>query len=355
MFCRFVPFTFMVVIVGILGCQSTLREQLLQPEPELINFALAANGATVESPDRNSSHLPEEVIDGDTSSDTWDEGSGWAGSLDHLRTNEIHRRSYIQINLAGKKLIKRIAVYTIDSEKYPARKYGLKNYRVEYWHGTGWNLIPTGRRADKLYTVRNNKSGRIVHDIHGHLITDKIRLVPIYSNDTKRVFDHTVYRGRALYNVEGAARVMEIQVLGYPSSTGKAAEKIKEILTPPSKLPVSDEVAIRTVLKNYERGYEQEDLTTVMSCFSENYFSNGRTYTDIQKKAADFFQQNDHIDLTMSNIKISMNVIDGTAIANALLTLQYTPTGTSKPKQVSWKFSLSLAREDETWKIISAD
>ena len=99
-----------ILFFGLIGCQSTLKEQLIEPPPEVINFALATYGATAESPDNNPLHLPEEVVDGDTSSDTWDEGSGWAGSLDHLKSNEIRKRSYVQINLPEKKDIKRIVV-----------------------------------------------------------------------------------------------------------------------------------------------------------------------------------------------------------------------------------------------------
>ena len=114
-----------ILLFGLISCQSTtLKEQLLKPPPELINFALATRGATAESPDNNPPHLPEEVIDGDISSDTWDEGSGWAGSLNHLKSDEIRKRSYIQINLSEKKEIKRVVVYTVDSEKYPAKEYG---------------------------------------------------------------------------------------------------------------------------------------------------------------------------------------------------------------------------------------
>jgi len=337
------------------GCQSTLKEQLIVPPPEVINFALATYGATAESPDNNPPHLPDEVVDGDTSSETWDEGSGWAGNLDHLKSNEIRKRSYVQVNLPEKKEIKRVVVYTIDSEKYPAKKYGLKTYRLEYWHGTGWGPLPTGNQVNIQYTARENNSGKIAHDINGRLITDKIRLVPISSNDTKRSYELTAHRGQAIYNVEGVARVMEIQVWGYDLPTGKAAPKLTKLLAPQDKPEPSDEMLIREVLHTYESGYESEDLEKVMSCFSKNYFSNGRSYSDIRNKAADFFQQSDNVDLTISNLTMYTNVIDGTIIANAILTLQYTPVEDKQPEQVSWKFALTFAREDDQWRIISAD
>ncbi|MBC8228022.1 hypothetical protein H8E77_00545 [bacterium] len=347
--------SFILLLFGLISCQSTLKEQLLEPPPEVINFALATRGATAESPDNEPPHLPEEVIDGDTSSDTWDEGSGWAGNLNHLKSDEIRKRSYVQINLPEEKQIKRIVVYTIDSQKYPAKKYGLKSYRLEYWHGTGWGLIPTGRQVDVQYTVRENTAGKIVHDINGRLITDKVRLVPIYSNDTKKSYELTAFGGRAVYNIEGFARVMEIQVWGYDLPTGKTAPKFTKLLVPQGKPELSDEMLIREVLQIYESGYESEDLEKVMSCFSQNYFSNGRGYGDIRNKAIDFFQQNDNIVLTISNLNMYTNVIDGTIIANAILTLQYIPVGNKQPKQVSWKFALTFAREDDKWKIISAD
>ena len=91
-----VPFLF-----SMMGCQSqTLQEHLLEPPQPLTNFALSRNGATAEASQSVPNHRPEEVIDGDTTSETWDEGSGWGSSLEHLRTSDLNKRPYISVTLA---------------------------------------------------------------------------------------------------------------------------------------------------------------------------------------------------------------------------------------------------------------
>ena len=150
-------FSIGLLLITAIGCQiQTLQSPLFEPPPELNNFALLSKGAAVEASQHLPNHLPEEVIDGDTSSKTWDEGSGWGCTLEHLRTSDLNRRPYVRINLPEPVDIRRIVMYTIDSEQYPAAKYGLKDYRIEYWHGTGWGLIPTGDTKDRQYTARDN-------------------------------------------------------------------------------------------------------------------------------------------------------------------------------------------------------
>ena len=176
-------------LVAAVGCQTqTLQSPLFEPLPELINFALLSEGAAPDASQHLPNHLPEEVIDGDASSETWDEGSGWECTLEHLHTSDINRRPFVRIDLSEPINIRRIVMYTIDSEKYPAIKYGLKDYRIEYWHGTGWGLIPTGDTKDRQYTARDNTKGRRVHDIRGKLFVRHIRLVPISTNDTERLY-----------------------------------------------------------------------------------------------------------------------------------------------------------------------
>ena len=164
----------LILLLFLIGCQSqTLQEHLLEPPPPLINFALSRNGATAVASQSVPNHRPEEVIDGDTNSDTWDEGSGWGCSLEHLRTSDLNKRPYVLVELAKPVDIRRIVVWTIDAEQYPAKRFGLKDYRIEYWHGTGWGLIPSGDTKDKQYTARSNTKGTRIHEIQQRLIAQK--------------------------------------------------------------------------------------------------------------------------------------------------------------------------------------
>ena len=344
-----------VLLLTTISCQTqTLQSPLFEPPPELNNFALLDKGAAVKASQYLPNHLPEEVIDGDTSSETWDEGSGWGCTLEHLRTSDLNRRPYVQIDLPEPVDIRRIVMYTIDSEQYPAAKYGLKDYRIEYWHGTGWGLIPTGDTKDRQYTARDNTKGKRVHDIRGKLFAQQIRLVPVSTNDTERIYQY-MSREKPVYEVEGLARVMELEVWGYPITTGQTAQKLAQTFAPQAEMQPSDEELIKAVLNQYEEGYDTANLEKVMACFTVDYNSNGRTYNDIQARAAEFFEAHHQINMTLSGIDIHRNVIDDTVVVDAIYTLQYTPKGSGKAKQTSGVLSLVLADTDDVWKIIRAN
>ena len=360
----------LTLLLFLIGCQSqTLQEHLLEPPPPLINFALSRNGATAVASQSVSNHRPEEVIDGDTNSETWDEGSGWGCSLEHLRTSDLNKRPYVLVELAKPVDIRRIVVWTIDAAQYPATQFGLKDYRIEYWHGTGWGLIPSGDTRDKQYTARNNTKGMRVHEVQQRLIAQKVRLVPVSSNDTVRNYQHMAGK-RPVYEVEGIARVMELEVWGYAAplvhtlkqlAQGTPPEAISQSITTEeaSASQQTDEPtieeAIRSVLNRYEFGYDTANLAQVMSCFSETYLSNGRTYQDVQTKAMGFFDAHHQIDMTLSNIDIHPNIADDTAIVTGIYTLQRTPKANGQVEQTSGKLTLVLANEDETWRIIRAE
>lgn len=354
----------------LIGCQSqTLQEHLLEAPPPLINFALSRNGATAVASQSVPNHRPEEVIDGDTNSETWDEGSGWGCSLEHLRTSDLNKRPYVLVELARPVDIRRIVVWTIDAAQYPAPQFGLKDYRIEYWHGTGWGLIPSGDTKDKQYTARSNTKGTRVHEIQQRLIAQKVRLVPVSSNDTVRNYQHMAGK-RPVYEVEGIARVMELEIWGYAAPRVHTLKQLAQG-TPPEAMSQSvpmeearagqqigeptNEGAIRSVLNRYELGYDTADLGQVMSCFSDSYLSNGRTYQDVQSKAARFFEAHHQIDMTLSNIDIHPNIADDTAIVTGIYTLQRTPKANGQVEQTSGKLTLVLANEDETWRIIRAE
>ena len=350
-FCLGVGILFIITI----GCQTqTLQSPIFEPPPELINFALLNKGAAAEASQYLPNHLPEEVIDGDISSETWDEGSGWGCTLEHLRTSDLNRRPYVRINLPEPVDIRQIVMYTIDSEQYPAAKYGLKDYRIEYWHGTGWGLIPTGDTKDRQYTARDNTKGKRVHDIRGKVFAQHIRLVPVSTNDTERVYQY-MSREKPVYEVKGLGRVMELEVWGYPIATGQTAQKLAQAFAPQAEVSLNDEKLIKIVLTQYEEGYDNANLKKVMSCFSTNYNSNGRTYNDIQARAADFFQKHHQINMTLTEINLHRDLIDETVVVSGIYVLQYTPRDNGKAERTFGELSLILADTEEGWKIIRAN
>ena len=345
----------LIFCLGLMGCQSaTMESQLFEPPPPLINFALLSKGATAEASESVPNHLPEEVIDGDTSSETWDEGSGWGCALSHLRTSDLNKRPYVQVNLPEPVDIRRVVVYTIDSQQHPAPQYSLKDYRVEYWHGTGWGLIPTGDTKNRQYTAKDNTKGKRVHEITGRLTAQQIRLVPVSTNDTVRNYQHMGNR-RPVYDVEGVARVMELEVWGYPVASSETAQKLIQAIAPQAQMEPTEEELIKEVLRRYQEGYEAANLEQVVSCVSANYNSNGRTSADVEARAAALFENHHDIQMTLSDIDIYQNVIDGTAVVTGTYTLQYTPNDSDRAKQTAGNLSIVLAHEDDGWRIIRAD
>ena len=359
----------LTVLLSIMSCKSqTLQEHLIEEPQPLINFALSRNGATAEASQSVPNHRAGEVIDGDTTSETWDNGSGWGSSVEHLRTSDLNKRPYVSVTLAKPVDIRKIVMWTIDSEEHPAPQFGLKDYRIEHWHGTGWGLIPSGDTKDKQYTARNNTKGTRIHEVRQRLIASQIRLVPVSSNDTVRNYQHMAGK-RPVYEVEGIARVIELEVWGYAAPEVHTLKQIAQGIPPEAMArPVLTEAQVRkqqteptikeiiqSVLTRYELGYDVADLAQVMSCFSEAYLSNGRTYQDVETKASRFFEIYHQIDMTLNGIDIHPNIADDTAIVTGGYTLQYSPKANGKVEQTSGKVTLVFANEAETWRIIRAE
>ncbi len=357
----FLMFGVSIILFTLSGCSGQslrTRNMLASPQRELINYALSSRGATAESPDNNPDHPPSEVIDGDTSSLDWDNGGGWEGSLSHLRLAQTLKRSYIQVNLPERRQIKQIVVYTIDSPKYPADKFGLSSYRLEYWHGTGWDQIyAINDSRDKQYTVRNNKVGKIVHDVPREISTGKVRLVPTLSNDTEKEYSLTGFGGKSVYDVSGAARVIELEIWGYPTAQAVAeAGRPANLFPLGTAQPSADEQAIRSILAAYEQGYDNENLEQVMSGFSDEFSTpDGRKRADIEEKAAKFFEEYTNINITLKDLRIDIPPTGETAATEANYTLECIPIAGGNPHRRSGSLTFNFRKEDdENWRIVSA-
>ncbi len=349
--------TISLILANCSGQALRTRDILVSPQRELINFALTSRGATAESPDNNPDHPPSEAIDGDTSSLDWDNGGGWEGSLSHLRMAQTLKRSYVQINLAGKKHVKRVVVYTIDSPKYPASKFGLRSYRLEYWHGTGWEQIEVAIKSrDKQYTVRDNKSGKLVHNVVRSLITDKVRLVPLSSNDTKKSYNLSGFGGQPIYDVSGAARVMELEVWGYPIvSEAAQLEKSPNLFPAGKPHPSPDEQMIRNILTDYEQGYDNENLEQVMSGFSDEFLTlEGKSRSGLEEDVAKFFEEYRNINITFKDLRIDIAPTGEAATAEASYILDCVAVADGNLRRRSDILTFNLRKEDADWKIISA-
>ena len=111
------------------------------------NVALTANGGTASASSNTALFLPAKAIDGEHQGLNWLSGGGWQGAGP---TND----DWLQVDFGDFKMIDEIDVFMIQddyaSPKEPSldmlfTKYGLTNFRVQYWTKFGsWSDVPPG-------------------------------------------------------------------------------------------------------------------------------------------------------------------------------------------------------------------
>ncbi len=106
-----------------------------------INWALAQNGGSITAFIEEPEHPASTLINGITSSEGWDSGEGWAASISRggntgRRTSTARReeeeRNWIVVEFSQPVTLSHVNVYTIDSEKYPAKDFGVSDLLVQY-------------------------------------------------------------------------------------------------------------------------------------------------------------------------------------------------------------------------------
>lgn len=110
------------------------------------NVALASNGATIDTAQTSpsaagSAYAPENILNGDSSSDRFgSSGGGW----ESLGAATAASPQKLTIALNGPKTIEQIRIYQPDNDTYEADESGLKNFKVEYFGTDGdWHEIET--------------------------------------------------------------------------------------------------------------------------------------------------------------------------------------------------------------------
>ncbi len=214
-----------LVVITLYGCSifgSLSGEQ--------INFALASNGATVNASNYTPGRDPYTVINGITSSEDWDNGEGWeckftrrrpeGGGWSRLdpRTIMDYGSAWIEIQFKGVKMINKVTVYTLDSAKYPASRYGIREAWLQVWKEYGWTNvgeIQGGNVISKSNLDRKVAGGKI--EFKFNLVkTDKIRLVVFQSNDVSVEGGGWASDRK---NEVSVARVIEIEATGVQSAS----------------------------------------------------------------------------------------------------------------------------------------
>ncbi|MCH8292325.1 hypothetical protein IH992_14620 [Candidatus Poribacteria bacterium] len=201
-------------------------------DSKFINYASAANGATVEVSHENRAHPSQTLINGIKDSEKWGAGEGWETHFSDWLRRRIaggYRSSpglrgtamgWVVIRFSEPKRIHRVVVYTVDSAKMPARTHGIRDLWLQYVLETGeWMTV---ERTDKTKKhnkniIYENRLGRIVFNFKP-VTTDKIRLAILSTSDMKRLsgYSSSYYRTQ---QVEGTIRLLEIEAYGLGRAT----------------------------------------------------------------------------------------------------------------------------------------
>jgi hypothetical protein len=121
---------------------------------------------TASSQHTNANYPPCSVADGDRSSNGWAGGNGW---------NDATARSWpdtIAVALGGARQVSRVDLYTLDTERYPASRYGVREWDVQAQVNGQWQTVAQ---------VRGNTAGSVRSDF-APVTADAVRIVALASN-----------------------------------------------------------------------------------------------------------------------------------------------------------------------------
>lgn len=209
-----------LLLAGCVWKEYLFVEQGFEPG-DYINYALASNGAKVTVSQDNPRHPASTLINGIKDPNLWDGGEGWeaeclkmAYDLFDRKETSVLALGWVIIELPEPKRINRIIIYTLDSEKYPAHVYGVKDLVIQYkpynpsLPSPGWfGIERTDRKLGQpLSGVRDNKEG-IIDLRFKPVLTQAVRITIQGTNDMKLISGFPP-------QVRGTIRLLEIEIYG---------------------------------------------------------------------------------------------------------------------------------------------
>ncbi len=410
----------------ICGCQQTLKQAFVESseiDKQLVNYALPENGGMIFVSQDNPNHPASTLTNGIVGSENWHRGEGWEvrfdgayeyggymevgereglaafgleGSATRQRddTSQMDYQSrdlysgglagntssevgWVVINLAAEKLVTRVIVHTVNSEKYPANQYGISDFAVQYWtpHAKGWkNVDRIGKKIGEQHnSIRNNKQGRVVVRFKP-MRTSRIRLLIRLTNDTetyKKRRSIGYVRGMLsrikIRYMRGTIRLTEIEIYGLEkrdevasvtSSQAAANEQmLDEIFAVESPLTRTDmEINprghIEAVIRGYVSAYTNRDLSALMATISPNYSRDGENYEQLREKMAGLFRRYTQIDFSLQRLRTQGET--GTATVDVDYVIVLTSAG-NLPSTLSGKLFFELIESENGWQISRID
>jgi len=352
----------------------------------LINLALAENGARVIVSQENPEHPASTLNNGIASSENWDEGEGWESVYsgrfargryvaygaedpylaeerdldesfdtgdDSWRGLRIPTRGggststalgWAIVEFPEKKLVNRAVIHTIDSQKYPASRFGVRNVSLQFW-SEKFNAWATVERIGKFKgqttnAIRDNESEVITFRFEPVKVT-KLRLVVWWTNDSKE-------RRRGYYmHSKGTVRLTEIEIYGYEE------EKVDEEAVAIAAVQDANQVAeVDVVIDNYVDGYNRRNVDVLMSSVSENYSRNGETYQDLWDKMESLLLQYEQVKLELEDLQVTLT--DKGATATSPYSARYKTTAGETLTAVG-TLIFQLSKATRYWKITRID
>jgi len=387
----------LLIIIFLVGCTARntvvgfVKGGALETKG-LVNLALASNGAKVtvsqENPDRPATNL----IDGITSSDNWDQNGGWETKYEGfyargeyigygvedpevvmrqmrdrnrdqqtgenansdnndpawrgLRTetgygNIDTAMGWVIIEFPSEKTVNRAVIYTINSEKYPAEKYGVSDVMLQYWSDSAksWATVERiGRDKNQASNeIKDNKS-EVITIRFQPIQTLRMRLTIRWTNDSK-----SVRKGYYQFTT-GTIRLAEIELYGYEKSA--PTQTVEEIAIA-STQDANITAEIQAIIDNYIEGYNEKNIDMAMASISPDYSKDGEGYSDIKKKIESAFTQYENLKIQIHNVKVTINGNDATA--NSSYTVQH---GSSSSSGI---LIFTLSKASGYWKITRMD
>lgn len=123
------------------------------------------------------------AVDGNTDSADWDTLTGWNDG-----TSRVWPDTYTA-EFGGPQPISRVALYTLDSARYPAARYGLRDFDVQVLRDGTWTTVSS---------VRGNTLGLVDLTFDPPVTTTSVRIVTLASNsgDYSRIVELEAYQSQ---------------------------------------------------------------------------------------------------------------------------------------------------------------
>jgi hypothetical protein len=222
-----------LVLLSMLGCAF-----LGGGQASGINWALEKNGGKVTAFSEDPNHPTSTLINGITSSENWDQGEGWqapigptAGrgrggfggmQMPGANTGRGRRgfgamrqeRNWVIIELSQPVSVSHVKIHTVDSQRYPAKDFGVSHLLVQYEGETSIDKDKIWINADRYGKGVGSRDNIIRDNVNGVIDvrfppvrTQRIRVIIYGTNDMSRSEDSNRIRG-------GTIRLTEIEVYG---------------------------------------------------------------------------------------------------------------------------------------------